>query len=143
MPLEGEGTGERGLSAKRPQLVLLSKVRTFRAHLAKGCAPSKESSGFSKVRTFRKGCASSNNVRIFGRASALGYPLAGAVPFSRKVAPARTSASIASFSTARRPNSRFGVPCPTALRGHAKRLDTRRHAHAEPLGMAHRKRLTA
>jgi len=32
---------------------------------------------------------------------------------------------------------------PTALRGHANQLDVRRHAHAEPWGMAPRKGLTA
>jgi hypothetical protein len=43
-------------------------------------------------------------VRTFGRALALGYPLAGAVPFSRKVAPAQASVSIALFSTGRFPS---------------------------------------
>jgi hypothetical protein len=47
------------------------------------------------MRTFRKGCASSNKLRTFGRASALGYPLAGAVPLLRQVVLALASASIA------------------------------------------------
>jgi hypothetical protein len=63
---------------------------SFRAHLGKGCASSKKSPAFSKMRTFKKWCASSNNVRTFGRASAL-HP----VPFARKVVQALASASIA------------------------------------------------
>src|SRR5580700_2554899 len=42
-----------------------AKVLTFRAHLGKGCAPSKKSPGFSKMRTFEFACASSNGVRTF------------------------------------------------------------------------------
>ena len=38
-----------------------SKMLSFRAHLGKGCASSKESSGFSKMRTFDKPCASSKS----------------------------------------------------------------------------------
>jgi hypothetical protein len=49
-----------------------TKVLTFCAHLGKGCASSKKSSGFSKMRTFRKGCAPSKEVRTFGKASASG-----------------------------------------------------------------------
>jgi hypothetical protein len=41
------------------------RCAVFGAHLGKGCAPSKKSSGFSKMRTFEKGCASSKRVRIF------------------------------------------------------------------------------
>jgi hypothetical protein len=63
----------------------------FGAHLGKGCASSKESPRFSKMRTSRKRCASSNQVRIFGRALAL-HP----VPLTRKVAQAQASASVAS-----------------------------------------------
>jgi hypothetical protein len=38
---------------------------SFRAHLGKECASSKESPGFSKMRTFENRCASSNPVRTF------------------------------------------------------------------------------
>jgi hypothetical protein len=47
------------------------------------------------MRTFENRCAPSNNLRTFGRAVALGYPLAGAVPLTRKVAQIPASASIA------------------------------------------------
>ncbi len=50
---------------------------------------------FSKSRAHLR-----NGVRTFeSRASALGYPLAGALPFARKVVQALASASIALFST--------------------------------------------
>ncbi len=42
-----------------PRHAVLRRCAVFRAHLAKACASSKESSGFSKMRTFRK------PVRIF------------------------------------------------------------------------------
>ena len=69
------------------------------AHLGKGCASSKESSGFSKMRTFEKSAHLRRGVRTFGRAAALGDPLAGAVPISRKVALALVAASIACLET--------------------------------------------
>jgi hypothetical protein len=66
---------------KRSRRRVPRRCAVFRAHLGKACASSKKSSGFSKMRTFRLWCASSNMVRIFeGRAAAL-HP----VPLSRKV----------------------------------------------------------
>jgi hypothetical protein len=48
------------------------------------------------MRTFKKWCAPSNEVRTFEAGPpALGYPIAGAVPFARKVVQALASASIA------------------------------------------------
>jgi hypothetical protein len=53
------------------------------------------------MRTFKKWCAPSNELRTFEAGPrVLGYPLAGAVPFSRKVAQALASASIALFANA-------------------------------------------
>jgi hypothetical protein len=59
------------------------------AHLGNSCAPSKESSGFSKMRTLRIWCASSNEVRTFQGAAL------DPVPMTRKVAQPRVSALIA------------------------------------------------
>jgi hypothetical protein len=66
-----------------------------RAHLAKACASSKKTSGFSKVRTSRKWCPPSNKVRTFDRAAA--GPALHRVPFSRKVVTPLASASVAWF----------------------------------------------
>jgi hypothetical protein len=59
-------------------------LRTFE----KGCASSKKSSGFSKVRTCENGAPLQREVRTFGRAVAL-HP----VPIQRKVAQPPASAS--------------------------------------------------
>ncbi len=66
----------------------------FRAHLGKACAPSKESSGFSKMRTFRK------PVRIFeGNAHLRNQGGAlDPVPLTRKVADPLVAASFALFA---------------------------------------------
>jgi hypothetical protein len=73
--------GHRRLRKTQPRCLRREDAHQIVAHLGKGCASSKESSGFSKMRTFRLWCASSNMVRIFeGRAAAL-HP----VPLSRKV----------------------------------------------------------
>src|SRR5580704_16783976 len=56
------------------------------------------------------------------------------VPLTRKVAQQRAAASFAVFGR---------VACPTALRGHVFEGQTDSHAHAKPMGMAHRTGLTA
>ena len=90
-------TGLAGRSEPVTEPLFLRSCVVFGAHLGKGCASSKESPGFSKMRTSRKGCASSNKVRTFEAGPRPCTP----VPFARKVAQALASASIALFSTGR------------------------------------------
>ena len=57
----------KGTSRPEPvtEPVSLRRGAVFRAHLGKGCASSKESPAFSKMRTSKKCCASSNTLRTF------------------------------------------------------------------------------
>jgi hypothetical protein len=79
-------------------------LRTFE----KGCASSKKTSGFSKVRTFENRAHLRREVRTFGRAAAL-HP----VPIQRKVAQPPASASSGLFGLAF--GSRFIHLCISSL----------------------------